>query len=184
MPPPPQDAKLHQDIGEKQVTRAPYRSLPSRRRFIAAGCALLVPLRAGAAPEVHPLPLKFDPARDTARDLETALKMARTTRRRVLVEVGGEWCTWCHIMDRFFAENPDLKRIRDANFIWLKVNYSKENPNAALLARWPSVAGYPHLFVLDPEGRMLQSQDTGLLEAGRDYNPIAFRAFLVDWSPK
>ena len=80
--------------------------------------------------------------------------------------------------------DPDLKRIRDANFIWLKVNFSKENPNETLLARWPKVAGYPHLFVLDAGGQVLQSQDTSLLEAGRDYDPAAFRAFLVSWSPK
>ena len=42
------------------------------------------------------------------------LRIARATRRRVLAEVGGEWCTWCHIMDRFFAANPDLRKIRDA----------------------------------------------------------------------
>jgi thiol:disulfide interchange protein len=128
--------------------------------------------------------VKFDPARDTGRDLETALQMARETNRRVLVEIGGEWCTWCHIMDRFFAAHPDLQRVRDANFVWLKVNFSKENPNETLLARWPKVAGYPHLFVLDMDGQVLHSQDTSLLEAGKDYDPAAFRAFLVSGSPK
>jgi hypothetical protein len=147
-------------------------------------CGLLMPLRPAASAETRPLPLKFDPARDSGRDLMIALQAAGATRRRVLVEVGGEWCTWCHIMDRFFAANPDLTRLRDANFIWLKVNFSRENPNEALLARWPKVAGYPHLFVLDADGRLLQSQDTGVLEAGKDYDPIAFRAFLVNWSPK
>ena len=72
----------------------------------------------------------------------------------------------------------------DASFVWLKVNFSKENPNQTLLARWPKVAGYPHLFVLDAEGQVLHSQDTGLLEAGKDYDLAAFRAFLTNWSPK
>lgn len=158
----------------------------SRRRFAAGALALLLPLPlpAAAAGETRPLPWRFEPARDAAADLETALRMARASRRRVLVEIGGEWCSWCHIMDRFFAANPEIKRIRDANFIWLKVNFSKENRNEALLARWPKVAGYPHLFVLDANGRLLRSQDTGELEAGKDYDPVAFRAFLVEWSPR
>ena len=156
----------------------------SRRRFIAAAALLSASLPAAAVVETHPLPARFDPARDPARDLETALKMGRTTRRRVLAEVGGEWCTWCHIMDRFFASNPELRKIRDANFILLRVNFSKENQNQAFLARWPKVAGYPHLFVLDADGRVLQSQNTSALEAGKDYDPIAFRAFLVEWSPR
>ena len=138
--------------------------------------------RAEALTESSPLPTRFDPMRDPAHDLETALRMARATRRRVLAEVGGEWCTWCHIMDRFFAANPDLAKIRDANFIVLRINFSKENQNQAFLARWPKVAGYPHLFVLDASGRLLHSQDTSALEATKDYDPAAFRKFLLEWS--
>src|SRR4029453_3574183 len=164
---------------------------PSRRRFLAALCALVAALcalvasqRAAALTESSPPPTRFDPPRDPARDLDTALRMARTTRRRVLAEVGGEWCTWCHIMDRFFAANPDLAKMRDANFIILKINFSKENQNQAFLARWPKVAGYPHFFVLDANGHLLHSQNTSALEATKDYDAAAFRKFLLEWSPR
>jgi len=82
--------------------------------------------RVEAATEIAPLPVKFDPSRDASRDVEAAMQLVRATNRRVLVEVGGEWCVWCHIMDRFFTANPDVKALRDARFVWLKVNYSKE----------------------------------------------------------
>ena len=169
--------------GDNLVRQHPCPRL-SRRRFVASACVLLAPLPAAAVKETQPLPTRFDPARDPAHDLDTALKMARTTRRHVLAEVGGEWCTWCHIMDRFFAANPELKKIRDSNFILLKVNFSKENQNQAFLSRWPKVAGYPHFYVLDSDGRLLKSQDTSALEAAKDYDPITFRAFLIDWSPR
>ena len=42
----------------------------------------------------------------------------------------------------------------------LKVNWSKENKNEALLSKWPKIDGYPHLFVLDADGRLVHSQDT------------------------
>jgi thiol:disulfide interchange protein len=116
--------------------------------------------------------------------LDAALQLARATKRNVLVEIGGEWCSWCHIMDRFFAGNAELKQLREANFVWLKINFSRENSNEPLLSRWPKVAGYPHLFVLDGDGRMLQSQDTSLLEAGKTYDAAKFRAFLAEWSRK
>jgi len=155
-----------------------------RRRVLMALGALAISPRVAALTERSPLPTRFDPARDPARDLDTALQMARTTRRRVLAEVGGEWCTWCHIMDHFFAANPDLAKMRDANFIVLRINFSKENQNQAFLARWPKVAGYPHFFVLDANGRLLHSQDTSALEATKNYDPAAFRAFLLEWSPR
>ena len=157
---------------------------PSRRNFVAALCVLLASRRVAALTESSPLPTRFDPGRDPARDLDTALRMARATRRRVLAEVGGEWCTWCHIMDHFFAANPELAKIRDTNFIVLKINYSKENHNQAFLARWPKVEGYPHFFVLDANGRLLHSQDTSVLETTKDYDATAFRAFLLQWSPR
>ena len=158
--------------------------LTGRRRLVAALCALLAAGRVPAATEVSPLPTRFDPARDPARDLATALQMARTTRRRVLAEVGGEWCTWCHIMDRFLAANPELAKLRDANYIVLRINFSKENKNEAFLSRWPKIAGYPHFFVLDANGRLLHSQDTSALEATKDYDPVAFRKFLLEWAPR
>ena len=127
-------------------------------------------------------PAKFDPARDPAADVAHAVALASSQHKRVLVDVGGEWCSWCHIMDRFFAANADLKALRDERFVWLKVNYSKQNENEALLSRWPKVAGYPHLFVLDTDGRVLQSQDTSVLEAGNTYDVAAFRKFLTVWS--
>src|SRR4029434_6330075 len=104
------------------MTRTPL----SRRRFLAVA-AVLLPWCPGAAESASPLPMDFDPARDPARDLEVALRMAHAAGRRVVIEVGGEWCSWCHILDRFFEANPDLKRFRDANYIWLKVNWSPEN---------------------------------------------------------
>jgi thiol:disulfide interchange protein len=154
----------------------------SRRHFVLAVCVLLGPGGIGAA-ELS-LPQKFDPARDAGRDLEAALQLARATRRNLLIEIGGEWCTWCRIMDRFFDADADLKQVRDASFVWLKVNFSRENKNDALLSRWPKVAGYPHLFVLNGDGRILQSQDTSVLETGKTYDAKKFRAFLAEWSPR
>ena len=113
------------------------------------------------------LPAKFDPARDAAADVAHAVALAKAQGKRVIVDVGGEWCAWCHIMDRFIAANADVRCAIDAHYVWVKVNFSKQNANEALLSRWPKVAGYPHLFVLDADGALVHSQDTGALEGGR-----------------
>jgi thiol:disulfide interchange protein len=128
------------------------------------------------------LPLKFDPKRDAARDLATAVQLAKSQGKRVLVDVGGEWCAWCHIMDRFFAATEEARAVRDAHYVWVKINWSKDNTNEALLSRWPKISGYPHLFVLDADGRLLHSQDTSLLEAGKGYDKAKFVAFLQKWA--
>ena len=83
------------------------------------------------------LPDKFDPQRDAARDVIVAQHLAKTTGRRVLVDVGGQWCGWCRKLDRFIASQPQIKALIDSHYVWLKVNYSVENRNTAVLSRCP-----------------------------------------------
>ncbi len=153
--------------------------LNSLSRFVVAGVLLAFTAIAAA----QSLPARFDPARDAAADVATAVAQARAQGKRVLVDVGGEWCPWCHILDRFVEANADVRSLRDAGYVWVKVNWSKENKNEALLSRWPKVQGYPHLFVLDGDGRLLHSQETGSLESGKDYDRAKFVAFLKAWAP-
>ncbi|HXR57107.1 MAG TPA: thioredoxin family protein [Casimicrobiaceae bacterium] len=128
------------------------------------------------------LPTRFDPSRDAAADVAQAVATASAQGKRVIVDVGGEWCSWCHILDRFIASNADVRALIDAKYVWVKVNYSKENRNRALLSHWPAIEGYPHLFVLDANGRLVHSQDTSELESGKGYDKPRVVAMLRRWS--
>ena len=129
------------------------------------------------------LPDRFDPARDAAADVAAAVAQAKAQGKRVLVDVGGEWCTWCHILDRFFAADAEARDLRERGYVLVKVNFSRENKNEALLSRWPHIDGYPHLFVLGPDGALIHSQDTSELEAGKGYDRAKMVAFLRRFSP-
>ena len=127
---------------------------------------------------------KFDPERDAEADIKEALLEARRVGKRVLLDVGGEWCIWCHRMDEYFEKNPKLRELRDRNFIMVKINFSPENKNEKALSRYPEIPGYPHLFVLESDGKLLHSQNTGELEAGKSYDLDKFTSFLKIWSPQ
>ena len=124
----------------------------------------------------------YDPKRNSEQDIRAAVAEAQRTGKRILLEVGGEWCIWCHRMDEFFEKHPELLDIREKNFIMVKINFSDENKNEPLLSRYPPVAGYPHIFVLDKDGKFLHSQNTGKLEEGKSYNLDKFMAFLKEWA--
>ena len=143
---------------------------------------VLLSLLLCAAASAADLPARFDPTRDAAADVAQAVSVASAQGRRVIVDVGGEWCSWCHILDRFIASHAEVRALIDARYVWVKVNVSKENRNRALLARWPRIEGYPHLFVLDARGRLVHSQDTGVLESGKSYDEAKFIAMLRKWS--
>ncbi len=125
----------------------------------------------------------FDPQRDAAKDIADALREAKRSDRRVLLDVGGEWCIWCHRLDTLFMRHPALAEYLHSNYVVVKVNYSKENKNEAVLSRYPKIPGYPHLFVLAKDGALLHSQDTGELESGKGHDPAKIRTFLEAWSP-
>jgi len=124
---------------------------------------------------------KFDPARNPFDDLKTAVELATKSNKRIILDVGGEWCIWCHRIDAFMHNTEEIKSLLDKNFIILKINFSKENKNEKFLSQYPAIEGYPHFFVLDTDGKFLHSQNTGELEKEKDYDKEKFVAFLNKW---
>lgn len=128
---------------------------------------------------------KFNPLADPNTDLLTAIAKAQKENKRIILDVGGEWCGWCHEMDSFLARNVELNKMRDANFVWIKINFSEENKNEQFLSKYPQIKGYPHLFVLEKDGTLLYSKDTSELEDGvKSYNLKKFTDFINEYSLK
>jgi thiol:disulfide interchange protein len=126
---------------------------------------------------------KYDPARDPEADLTLALDKAKIAHKRVLLDVGGEWCSWCHLIDQYIGGHDDVREAFEASFVALKINYSDENKNEAFIAKYGQVPGYPHFFVLEPDGKLAVSQGTAELEEGRGYNHDRMLAFAKRWTP-
>ena len=126
---------------------------------------------------------KFDPTRNPFDDLKSAVEVAKESSKRIILDVGGEWCIWCHRIDAFIHNTDEIKSLLEENFIILKINYSKENKNEKFLSHYPQIAGYPHFFVLDEAGKLLHSQNTSELEKDKDYDKDKFIDFLNKWKP-
>ena len=125
---------------------------------------------------------KYDPQRNADQDIRDAVAEAKRSHRRILLEVGGEWCIWCHRLDDFFAAHPDLTSVRDKNFVTVKINFSEENPNKEVLSRYGPISGYPYIFVLDSDGKLVRAQETGVFEAGKSYVEERLMTFLTHWA--
>ncbi len=152
-----------------------------RRRLVVPGLLLLL---AASCAKKPPAPSAgFDPKRDPAADLRAAVGQARREGKRILLDVGGEWCGWCKLLDATLAREDSLRELLSKNYVVVKVNYSDENRNEAFLSRFPKIIGYPHLYVLDPDGNLLHSQNTNVLEAGKGYSVGALEGFFRAWAP-
>lgn len=125
----------------------------------------------------------YDEARDPAVDLQATVERAQAEGKRILLEVGGVWCGWCKLLDGYIHDHSSVSDKLEAGFLIMKVNWSQGNRNEAFLGQYPSIRGYPHIFVLEKDGTFLHSQNTGDLEEGRSYNEQVLLAFLDDWMP-
>ena len=123
----------------------------------------------------------FDPKRDATQDISNALDIAVKKNRRVLLDVGGNWCPWCKKLEHLFTENKDIARILAEKYVVVRVNVSSENENKPALSHYPMVEGYPHLFVLAKDGKLLKSQPTEELEDIDQHNATKVLAFLQKW---
>lgn len=124
---------------------------------------------------------QYSPKRDAFADGRDAIKLAQQTNRRVLIEVGGEWCSWCHTLDTFLDKNPDIKQQLHNTFVMLKINVSEENDNSAFLSAFPKPLGYPHMYVADQNGSVLWSKDTAdFIQQGK-YARENFLEFIQRW---
>lgn len=126
---------------------------------------------------------EYNPERDPARDLAMTIQRAGKESRRILIQVGGEWCGWCHRMNDYFHQNTKVAAALQDGFIIMKVNFSQENKNEGFLKQCPTISGCPHLFVLESDGRLLHPQSTGELEEGKGCSETAVLKFLAKWVP-
>jgi len=123
---------------------------------------------------------------DAARDLSQAIQKAAEQNKHVLIQVGGNWCPWCHRLHHFFHDNTRIDSILKSDYVVLLINYSKENKNPEVLAElgYPQRFGFPVLVVLNEKGERLHTQDTGFLELVKGYDAEKVERFLLSWNRK
>ena len=175
-PPPPAPAEPTQPVDTRPTeppVADPSEPVASGNTPAAADIAAIAGLGA-----------QFDPGRNPAADLESAKVEAQRGKKRILLEVGNADCAPCQVLDEAVEGNGDLRRFRDANYVWVKVNDSPANRNAAFLGQFPAMDGdYPYLLVLDADGTLLVPQSTADMHKGKTVNTARVEAFLKQWAP-
>ena len=124
----------------------------------------------------------YNEQRNPFDDATAALVLAKKTNRQVLIEIGGNWCSWCHKMDVFLENNPEVYQALHAKYVLLKVSVSDSNENAEFMASLPPVLGYPHMYISTSNGKMILSKDTAELVSGDNYSVKQWLTFLNKWS--
>lgn len=129
----------------------------------------------------------YNPDENAKAAIASAAKEAKASGKHVLVEIGGNWCIWCARFNDFVNNDKSLDSLVNANYIIYHLNYSKENKNTDLLAKYgfPQRFGFPVFLVLNEKGDLLHTQTSWYLEDGKkSYDKEKVTAFFNDWSKK
>ena len=82
---------------------------------------------------------------------------------------------------------PELKENVDKNYLYYHLNWSPENKNEKVFASYGNPGekyGYPVLLVLNSDGKLIHTQETGQLEEGKGYSVEKVQDFLNKWTAK
>jgi thiol-disulfide isomerase/thioredoxin len=144
--------------------------------LLAAACA--------AAFAAEPMYPPIDRARP---DVDSALKEAAATKRRVIVDFGGNWCTDCKILDINMKKTENAALLAKS-FVVVHVNVGDKgiSDNFEIAERYgvPLKKGVPALVVLEADGRVVYAQKNGEFESMRSMDPKSVNDFLTRWSGK
>lgn len=129
----------------------------------------------------------YNPAANASDDIEAAIKKAAAENKFIVLQAGGNWCSWCIEFARISKANPHIDSVINSSFVWYDLNYSKENENANIFARYsfPQRFGFPVFIILDGKGQLIHTQNSEYLEDGKkSYDQKKVLDFLQQWTPK
>lgn len=140
-----------------------------------------------AKTEQAKLPKPYHPKENAEQKISELVKQAQKENKNIIIQAGGNWCIWCLRFNHFVHTEPRLKAILEKNYLYYHLNFSPENKNEKIFAKYGNPGeqyGYPVLLVLDKNGTLIHTQETGQLEKDKGYDIEKVHDFFQKWIPK
>jgi thiol-disulfide isomerase/thioredoxin len=108
-----------------------------------------------------PLPYPYDEKANASAAVDKALARAKASGKRVLIDMGGNWCGDCRILAATL-ELPEMKAFVNKNFEMVSVDVGRFDKNLQVPARYgitTRLEGVPAILIVDPKtGQQLVSK--------------------------
>jgi thiol:disulfide interchange protein len=118
-------------------------------------------------------------------EVDAALARAQSNGKRVLIDLGGNWCGWCRLLAGVM-ELPEMKPVMVDNFELVTVDISsasgKIDRNLDIPARFGvgEITGVPWMIVLESDGTVLHSSYE--VTDQNHEQPQEMAEWLVSWA--
>ncbi len=121
----------------------------------------------------QPKPI-YDESADAKTQIADAVAKAKKENRRVLIQWGANWCSWCHLLHNTFQTDARIRRNLLYEYDLVLIDIGKWDKNMELAAEYGADlkgTGVPYLTVLDADGKVVKNQRTDELELKNSEKP-------------
>jgi len=131
----------------------------------------------------------YDTKADGAKQIADALTIAKRDNKRVLLQFGANWCSWCHLMHETLENEKQLAKVLQYEYVFVLVDVDEvdgKQHNASINEKYgePIKNGLPAWVVLDADGKQIATVNTEPFELGKGYDSDKILAALNKYKPE
>ena len=164
------------------------------RKLVIAALLLATPaLAAVPAPKpsiatLQQLPVvlmqPYDEHANADAAVAAAFDRARKTHKRVLIDLGGNWCVDCIVLANFL-KLPEMQRFMAAHYEIVSVDVGRFDRNQQIPARFGitgRLKGVPALLIATPDGKLVNGDDVFATADASTMTPQALAGYLAKYA--
>jgi len=127
-----------------------------------------------------PLPTPYDSRADAEALLAATIAKAKASGKRVLIDLGGNWCTDCRILAGVM-ELPELKPFVEKHYEVVSIDVGRMNKNLQIPSRYgvTKLVGVPTILIVDTNGKLINATNSADLADARSMNPQGIANWLA-----
>ncbi|HWU55099.1 MAG TPA: thioredoxin family protein [Rhizomicrobium sp.] len=161
--------------------------------FYIALLAMALPVQAATAPKpsiasFQQLPVvtmqPYDEAANADTQVAAAFARAQKSHKRVLIDLGGNWCVDCLVLSNFLRL-PEMRRFMDAHYEEVLVDVGRFNRNLQIPARFgvtKKLEGVPALLIATPDGKLVNANNVFATADAHSMTPQALADYLARYA--
>ena len=123
----------------------------------------------------------YDESGNGEQLIKSALEKAAKENKRVLIQWGGNWCGWCHLLHELFQSDKAISERLAKSYVVVLIDTESNKP---LIEKYNAkLQGVPYLTFLNADNTVAGHHDTGSLEIGPKHDPAKVLAVLDEFAP-
>lgn len=126
----------------------------------------------------------YDEHADADKAVAAAFDRARKSHKRVMIDLGGNWCVDCVVLANFL-KLPEMQRFMNAHYEMVSVDVGRFDRNLQIPARFgftERLKGVPMLLIATPGGKLVNDNDVFATADAHTMTPQGLADYLAKFA--